>query len=223
MQNTWSDVDHFITDNLLQADPILEQVIKNSKNKGLPDIHVTPNQGKFLHILALSCQAKHILEIGTLGAYSSIWLARALPSNGSLITLEANPHHAHIAAENVKLAGLTHLIHIKTGQALDILPTLTDKKYPSFDMIFIDADKLNNPQYFNWALHLSHPGSLIIIDNVVRHGEIIDSKNPDPNIQGIRNLYQILGGEKKVTATAIQTVGSKGYDGFAIIQVKRHT
>lgn len=182
---------------------------------------MAPNQGKFLHILALSCQAKNILEIGTLGAYSSIWLARALPTNGSLITLEANPHHAQIAAENVKSAGLSHLIHIKVGRALDILPTLAGQENPSFDFIFIDADKPNNAQYFQWALRLSHPGSIIVIDNVIRDGQIIDSNSQDPSVQGTRDLYQILGREKKVTATALQTVGSKGYDGFIIMHVKR--
>ncbi len=221
MQNSWADVDRFITDHLLDSDPILENVLQNSLKKGLPSIHVAPNQGKFLHILALSCQAKNILEIGTLGAYSSIWLARALPADGSLITLEANPHHAHIAAENIKSAGLSHLIHIKIGRALDILPTLASPGHPSFDFIFIDADKPNNSQYFQWALRLSHPGSIIVIDNVIRDGRIIDSNNQDPSVQGTRDLYQILGREKKVTATAVQTVGSKGYDGFVIMRVKR--
>jgi len=221
MRNSWADVDRFITDNLLGPDPILDNVLKNSLKNGLPSIHVAPNQGKFLHILALSCQAKNILEIGTLGAYSSIWLARALPTNGSLITLEANPHHAQIAAENVKSAGLSHLIHIKVGRALDILPTLAGQENPSFDFIFIDADKPNNAQYFQWALRLSHPGSIIVIDNVIRDGQIIDSNSQDPSVQGTRDLYQILGREKKVTATALQTVGSKGYDGFIIMHVKR--
>ncbi|MBL0337923.1 MAG: O-methyltransferase [Rhodospirillaceae bacterium] len=221
MRNSWADVDRFITDNLLGPDPILDNVLKNSLKNGLPSIHVAPNQGKFLHILALSCQAKNILEIGTLGAYSSIWLARALPTNGSLITLEANPHHAQIAAENVKSAGLSHLIHIKIGRALDILPTLAGQGHPSFDFIFIDADKPNNAQYFQWALRLSHPGSIIVIDNVIRDGQIIDPNSQDPSVQGTRDLYQILGREKKVTATAVQTVGSKGYDGFVIMHVKR--
>ena len=221
MRNSWADVDRFITDNLLGPDPILDNVLKNSLKNGLPSIHVAPNQGKFLHILALSCQAKNILEIGTLGAYSSIWLARALPTNGSLITLEANPHHAQIAAENVKSAGLSHLIHIKVGRALDILPTLAGQGNHSFDFIFIDADKPNNAQYFQWALRLSHPGSIIVIDNVIRDGQIIDSNSQDPSVQGTRDLYQILGREKKVTATAVQTVGSKGYDGFVIMHVKR--
>ncbi len=189
------------------------------KQAGLPSIQVTPLQGKFLSILAQAIQAKSILEIGTLAAYSTIWLARALPSDGKVITLEANPKHAEVARANLTRAGLEKMVDLRVGLALDSLARLFEEKVPAFDMVFIDADKLNNKGYFEWALKLTHPGSLIIIDNVVRDGEVVNEFSSNSDVQGVRNFMPGLASDPRVTASAIQTVSSKGYDGFAIALV----
>ncbi|MBW4507573.1 MAG: O-methyltransferase [Scytonematopsis contorta HA4267-MV1] len=218
-QEKWTAVDSYITDMLLSNDPILEAVLQASNAAGLPPHNVSPNQGKLLMLLALIHQARNILEIGTLGGYSTIWLARALPTNGRLITLESNPKHAEVARENITRAGLANIIEIRVGRAVDTLAQLATSDCHPFDLIFIDADKPSNPEYFSWALKLSSKGSLIIADNVVRDGTVIEASSTDPKVQGVRRFNEMLGSEPRLTATAIQTVGSKGYDGFAIALV----
>jgi predicted O-methyltransferase YrrM len=218
-QETWTAVDNYINDQLVPSNPALDAALEACTAAGLPAISVTPSQGKLLHLLARLQGAKNILEIGTLGGYSTIWLARALPANGRLVTLEADPKHAQVANANIARAGLAHLVELREGRALDTLPELAAEGLESFDLIFIDADKQNNPHYLEWALRLSHKGSLIIIDNVVREGEVVEAESADPNIQGVRRLFEMLAEEPRVLSTAVQTVGSKGYDGFAIALV----
>jgi predicted O-methyltransferase YrrM len=215
-QEHWSAVDRYINDLFIAADPALDAALEASVAAGLPAINVAPNQGKLLHLLARIQGARNILEIGTLGGYSTIWLARALPSGGRLITLEADPKHAEIARANIARAGLNDVIDLRLGLALDTLPQLAADGRGPFDLIFIDADKPNNPEYFQWALKLSRRGSVIIVDNVVRKGEVVDAASSDPTIVGVRRFNAMLAAEPRVSATEIQTVGSKGYDGFAI-------
>ena len=217
-QEQWTAVDCYITNHLVPSDYTLESAIESSAAAGLPPHNVSPNQGKLLHLLALIQKAKTILEIGTLGGYSTIWLARALPADGRLITLEADPKHAEIAKANLTMAGLSHIVDLRLGLALDTLPQLQAEGH-TFDLIFIDADKPNNPGYLAWAITLSHVGSLIIADNVVRNGTILDPKSADASTRGVQRFYEMLAAEPRVTATAIQTVGSKGYDGFAMALV----
>jgi predicted O-methyltransferase YrrM len=219
-QKQWTRVDRYINNLLALSDPALEAAIEASKAAGLPQISVTPNQGKLLHLLARSQKARKILEIGTLGGYSTIWLARALPKNGRLITLEADPKHAKVAKANIQRAGLSKLVEVRLGPAQETLPQLLRQRSGPFDLIFIDADKTGYPNYFNWALKLSHRGSLIIADNVVWEGAVADPRTKDPNVRAIRRFNRLLAAEPRVSATAIQTVGSKGYDGFAIAVVK---
>jgi predicted O-methyltransferase YrrM len=213
-QEQWTAVDSYITEHLVASDPALDAALAASTAGGLPTIQVAPNQGKLLHILAKLINAKNILELGTLGAYSTIWLARALPATGKLITLEANPTHAKVAQSNINRAGLGKTVELREGKALDTLPKLAAEKLAPFDFVFIDADKTNIPEYFDWAVKLSHPGSLIIVDNVVRDGHVVDAKSTDPNVVGVRRLYDALTKDKRVVCTALQTVGSKGYDGL---------
>ncbi|ELK39939.1 O-methyltransferase [Brevibacillus agri] len=215
----WTAVDEYFTQKFVSADPILEAVLENNASAGLPPIDVAPNQGKFLHLLARIQGARTILEIGTLGGYSTIWLARALPADGRLITLEAAPKHAEVAKANIARAGLESVVEIRLGDALDSLSALADEKQGPFDLIFIDADKKNNPDYFRWALKFSRKGSVIITDNVVRKGAVVDEATSDPNIVGVRQFADLVANKPTVSATAIQTVGSKGYDGFAIALV----
>ncbi len=215
-QELWTSVDRYITDTLLPADPVLEAVLTASSKAGLPPIAVAPNQGKWLMILAQAMGAKSILEIGSLGGYSTIWLARALPANGRMITLEADPKHAEVAQGNIVRAGLADKVELRLGKALETLPELAAEGNAPFDLIFIDADKGNYPGYLEWALRLSRPGSLIIGDNVVRDGKVIDAADPDPAIKGVRRMNEIIASDPRLNATAIQTVGSKGYDGFMI-------
>ncbi|HEX4149238.1 MAG TPA: O-methyltransferase, partial [Pirellulales bacterium] len=186
---------------------------------GLPPISVSPNQGKLLWMLARIQAARSILEIGTLGAYSTIWLARALPVDGRLITLESDPRHAAVAQANIARAGLANRVELRLGLALETLPEIAAEGSGPFDLVFIDADKPSTPDYFDWALKLSHLGSVIIVDNVVRGGAVIDAASEDPSVQGVRRFHELLAAEPRVSATAIQTVGSKGYDGFAIALV----
>jgi len=220
-QETWSAVDQYITDLLVPPDPVLEAALAASDAAGLPAINVAPNQGKMLMMLAQMREARRILEIGTLGGYSTIWLARGLPADGSgrLVTLEANPKHAEIARANVARAGLADIVELRVGRALDTLPQIAAEGRGPFDLIFIDADKPGNPDYLAWALRLSRRGSLIVADNVVRNGAVIDEASADPGVQGTRRLLELLAAEPRVTATAVQTVGSKGYDGFAMALV----
>lgn len=218
-QEQWTAIDNYINATVVPSDAALDAAIEASSKAELPAIAVTPNQGKLLHILARLVNAQRILEIGTLGAYSTIWLARALGKDGRLISLEVNPKHAKVARANVTRARLGSKVEIRLGPALDILPKLATERSGPFDLVFIDADKANIPAYFTWSLKLSRPGSLIIVDNVVRKGAVIEANTKDPDVQGVRRLNDMLAKEKRVTATTIQTVGSKGYDGFTIALV----
>jgi predicted O-methyltransferase YrrM len=218
-QEQWAAVDRYIGETVVPSDSALDAALEASTKAELPAIAVTANQGKLLHILARLVDARRVLEIGTLGGYSTIWLARALPKGGHVITLEVNPKHAEVARANVARAGLASAVEIRLGAALESLPKLLTEKLGPFDLMFIDADKANIPQYFTWSLKLSRPGSLIIVDNVVRKGAVIDADSDDPDVQGVRRLNEVLAKEKRVTATTIQTVGSKGYDGFTIALV----
>lgn len=218
-QEQWTAVDRYFTDLFIPPDPTLDAALQAAATAGLPSYHVTPNQGKLLAILAQAIGARAILEIGTLGGYSTIWLARTLPPGGTLLTLEANPQYAEVARANITRAGLANIVEIWVGRALDTLPQLVTEGRGPFDLVFIDADKPNNVAYFDWALKLTRPGSLIIADNVVRNGAVIEAASEDPSVQGIRRFNERLAAEPHVTATAIQTVGSKGYDGMVIALV----
>jgi len=211
----WDDVDRYISDTLVRPDAALAAALEASEAAGLPAISVSPAHGKLLWLLARTNGAKRILEIGTLGGYSAIWLARGLAPGGRLVTLEALEKHAAVARKNLARAGLADVAEIRVGKALDTLPELQGP----FDLAFIDADKQNNAEYFRWALKLSRPGSLVVVDNVVRDGAVIDARSRDAAVQGVRRLYELIAAEPRVAATAVQTVGVKGYDGFAIALV----
>jgi predicted O-methyltransferase YrrM len=215
-QDQWTAVDRYITELFVPGDPALDATLQATAEAGMPLINVAPNQGKLLHILALSSGARTILEIGTLGGYSTLWLARALPPDGRLITLEADPKHAEVARNTIARAGLGPIVEVRLGQALDTLPQLAAEGRGPFDLVFIDADKVNTAAYFAWALKLTRRGSLIITDNVVRDGAVIDANSADASVQGVRRFNAALAAEPRVSATVIQTVGSKGYDGLAI-------
>ena len=215
----WTAVDRYITDLLVPAEPALESALEASRAAGLPEINVSPNQGKLLHLLARVQGARSILEVGTLGGYSAIWLARALPPGGRLVTLELEPRHAEIARANLERAGLAELVTVRVGRAADSLAELVAEGAGPFDLVFIDADKQSGADYFHRALELSRPGSLIVVDNVVRGGAVIDEASTDPAIQGTRRLNRAMAAERRVSATEVQTVGSKGYDGFALALV----
>lgn len=214
-QERWDAVDRYFEDVLGARDEALDAALKASEEAGLPAIAVSPTQGKLLYLMAKMVGAKRILEIGTLGGYSAIWLARALPANGRLTTLEIDPKHAEVARANLQRAGVGDLVDIHVGPAIETLPNLEGP----FDLAFIDADKQSNADYFAWALKLSRPGSLIIVDNVVRGGAVADAASENAMVQGVRRLMDLMAGEKRIEATAIQTVGVKGYDGFAIARV----
>jgi predicted O-methyltransferase YrrM len=218
-ESTWTAVDNYFSKLLLSPDKALDQALADSVAAGLPTIAVSPLQGKQLLVLAQMQSPKKILEIGTLGGYSTIWLGRALPADGQLITCEFSPKHADVAKANIARAGLLQKVEVRVGPALDTLPLLAAEKRGPFDFIFIDADKKNNPGYFEWALKLSRPGTVILVDNVVRDGAVADLKNLDADIVGIRHMHELVAAEPRVTATAIQTVGAKGYDGFTLIRV----
>jgi predicted O-methyltransferase YrrM len=216
---TWLAVDAYFGERLLGSDPGLGAALAANRSAGLPDIGVAPNQGALLNILARAVGAKRILEVGTLGGYSTIWMARALPADGELVTLELDPRHADVARTNVARAGLAGRIDIRVGRAIDLLPAIAAEKGAPFDFVFIDADKANNTAYFEWALKLARPGSLIVVDNVVRGGAVADAKSTDADVNGVRRLAEYLAAEKRVRATALQTVGVKGYDGLIIAVV----
>jgi len=218
-QAQWTAVDQYLAETLLPPDPILEASLQLCAGAGLPAISVSPNQGKLLQLLALAQGARRILEVGTLGGYSTIWLARALPPNGRLITLESEAKHAAVARANLARARVTNLVDIRTGPALELMSDLVLEQREPFDFIFIDADKENYPGYFQWAFKLSRPGTIIIADNVVRNGEVINPDHNDPRVQGVREFHRLVAAERKVSATTIQTVGSKGYDGFTMLVV----
>jgi predicted O-methyltransferase YrrM len=217
-EDRWTAVDRYITDHLVPSDAALDGALESSAAAGLPAIHVAPNQGKLLHVLARSINAKRILEVGTLGGYSTIWLARALAPGGKMITLEYEPKHAKVAQANIERAGLAHLVEIRLGKAIDSLPKIAAEGRDAFDLVFIDADKPGNADYFAWAVKLTRPGGLIIVDNVVREGEVVNAAG-DANAQGARRLFEAMANEPRVSATAVQTVGSKKWDGFAIAVV----
>jgi len=216
-QHQWDAVDEYIEDLLIGEDAALDAALAAADKADLPPIAVAPSQGKFLNLLARAHGARRILEIGTLAGYSTIWLARALPADGRLITLEYDPRHAEVATANIAAAGLADLVEVRVGKALDSLPALAELE--PFDLFFIDADKANNPNYFTWALRLSRPGSVIVVDNVVRSGLVVDATSTDPAIVGTRKLGRMLADEPRVDATMIQTVSGKGYDGFALALV----
>jgi len=222
----WHDVDDYFTGLLAPPDEALTDALNDSDAAGLPHINVAPPQGKLLHLLAVIQGATRILEIGTLGGYSTIWLARALPQDGRLITLEYSERHAEVARRNLARAGLDKITEVRVGPALDSLAKLADEgdgngdgNTAPFDLVFIDADKVNNPRYVEWAVKLTRPGSLIILDNVVRGGAVTDPTSDDPSVRGTREALDLFATHPKLTATAIQTVGSKGYDGFALARV----
>jgi predicted O-methyltransferase YrrM len=215
----WTAVDQYISDLLAPADAALKAALESSAAAGLPAINVSPNQGKLLHILARLAGARSILEIGTLGGYSTIWLARALLPGGRLITLEADARHAELAAANIARAGLVGVVDIRVGKALDTLPRLAAEGAGPFDVVFIDADKPNTASYFTWALKLTRVGALIVVDNVVRKGAVANASTRDTDVQGMQRFLAMAAAEPRVTASAIQTVGSKGYDGFCVALV----
>lgn len=216
-ENLWVAVDDYIGERLVGEDEALHDVAKASDLAGLPAIAVAPNQGKLLHLYAKMIGAKRVLEIGTLGGYSTIWLARAVPEDGQVVTLEFSPKHAEVAQTNLARAGVADRVQVRVGAALDSLPALESEE--PFDLVFIDADKQNNPRYFRWALKLTKPGSVIVVDNVVRGGAVADATRDSSDVVGTRELYDMVGADPRVTATAVQTVGLKGYDGFLIARV----
>ncbi len=216
---TWVDVDRYYADALARPDEALQAALAASDAAGLPAISVSACQGRMLQLLAQMQHARHILEVGTLGGYSAIWLARALPPGGRLVTLEASPLHAGVARSNLARAGLADVADVRVGPALETLPVLAAEGSPPFDFTFIDADKANNPEYFAWALKLSRPGSVIVVDNVVRDGAVLDAASKDAGVRGVRRLTALIAATPNVTATAVQTVGAKGYDGFILARV----
>ena len=218
-QARWSAVDAYVTDRLVPPDPDLEAALAENAAAGLPAHDVSPPQGKFLHLLARLMDARRVLEIGALGGYSTIWLARALPPQGRVVTLEFDPKHAEVARRNIARAGLAGQVDLRVGPALETLPRLQAEGAAPFDLIFIDADKPNNPAYLDWAVKLSRPGSLIIGDNVVRDGAVVDADSRDDRVQGVRAFFDRLAADPRLDATALQTVGAKGWDGFAIALV----
>lgn len=216
---TWNEVDRYFVATLGLADDALEHALRESDRAGLPAISVSAPQGKLLQILALTCGARSILEIGTLGGYSTIWLARALPAGGRLVTLELDPRHAEVARGNLRHAGVEDRVTVRVGPAVETLPLLEREGAGPFDFIFIDADKPSNPQYLEWAMRLARRGTLIVLDNVVRGGRVILADSEDANVQGVRRAMDLFAADKRLSATAIQTVGTKGYDGFAVALV----
>ncbi|MGW6417196.1 O-methyltransferase [Streptomyces sp. NPDC055055] len=215
----WDAVDHYFTELLAPGDEALSAALADSAAAGLPEIAVAPNQGKLLHLLASVQGARNILEIGTLGGYSTIWLARALPADGRMITLEYDPAHADVARANLARAGLDKIVEVRTGAALDTLPLLEAEGAGPFDLVFVDADKANNPHYVAWALRLSRPGTVVIVDNVVRGGRVATPHPDDPAITGTREMFDLVAREPRLDATAFQTVGTKGLDGLLLARV----
>lgn len=220
MEPTWNRVDEYFVEQLSLTDDVLEAALRDSAAAGLPPISVTATQGKFLALQAQLLNARRILEVGTLGGYSTIWMARTLPDDGALITLEVNPGNAAVARRNLERAGLAERTQVVLGPALESLSRMIAERVKPFDLVFIDADKENSVPYFDASLALSHPGTVIIVDNVVREGAIIDGTSTDTNVLGMRRLTERVARERRVSATAIQTVGSKGYDGFLMARVK---
>ncbi|MFI5221926.1 MAG: O-methyltransferase [Bacteroidia bacterium] len=217
----FSRVDHYIRNLLAPEDKALTDTIKSLDTEGLPPHSVSANQGKFLQVMMIACNARRVLELGTLGGYSTIWLARSLPDNGKVITIEVDKHHGDVAKKNIDNAGLSRKVEVRVGKALDILPKIIAENEEPFDLIFIDADKPPYTEYFDYALQLSRPGTLIICDNVIREGKVLDNNSPDEKVQGVQRFNKMLSENKKVTATILHTVGVKEYDGMAIAVVNR--
>jgi predicted O-methyltransferase YrrM len=215
----WSAVDAFFDEALIGADPVLEATLAATEAAGMPMIAVSPGQGRLLAILCQSAGARRVLELGTLGGYSTIWMARTLPPGGEVVTIEAMPTHAEVARRNIAAAGLADRVDIRIGAGLSVLPLLASEKSAPFDFAFIDADKANIAAYFDWAVRLSRPGALIVVDNVPRGGAVIDASNSAADVQGVRTLRSALATDRRVTATVVQTVGTKGYDGFILARV----
>lgn len=218
MQNVWTEVDRYFGDLLTPLDGYLAQALSANREAGLPAIEVSKLQGKFLHVLVQIVQPRRILEIGLLGGYSTLWMASALPQDGRIVSLEFEPRHAEVARKNLANAGLLDRVEIRIGRAIDSLPGLVSSA--PFDLIFIDADKPSNPQYLEWALKLSRPGTVIVVDNVVRQGKVADAASTDPDVTGTRRMFDLMAAEPRLSATALQNVGVKGYDGFALAVVK---
>jgi predicted O-methyltransferase YrrM len=218
-QETWTAVDNYLADKLIPSDPALDAAQAATAAADMPAISVSPTQGKLLQLLAMTLHAQSILEIGTLGGYSTIWLARGLAPGGRIVTLEKEPKHAEVARANIARAGFADVVELRLGSALDTLPKLAGQDHAPFDLVFIDADKQNIPAYFDWAVTLSHAGSIIVVDNVVRDGDVINVESDDASTQGVRRFFDKLATNSLVTTTAIQTVGVKGYDGFAVSMV----
>lgn len=213
---TWTAVDDYIVASLFEADPVLDAVLRANRDQGLPAIDVSAAQGKLLSLLVRIRGAKKVLEVGTLGGYSTIWMARGLPKDGKVVTLELDPHHAKVARSNFERAGVSDKTDLRVGPALQSLAALVDENAGPFDLIFIDADKPNNPNYLASAMKLSRSGTVIVCDNVIRDGAVVKHNSGDANVEGARAAFSFIGGEKRLDGTAIQTVGAKGYDGFAI-------
>ena len=221
MQDVWTKVDNYFVDLLAPAEDEADAALLANEQAGLPAIDVTRLQGKFLEFLVRISGARCILEIGTLGGYSTIWLARSLPGDGHIVTLELDPRHAEVAQTNLQNAGVLDCVELIVGPAIDTLPTLKNSPAAPFDLIFIDADKKSYPQYLQWALRLSRPGTVIVADNVVREGRVVQADCDDPNVQGVRRFTELMAAEPRLSATVLQTVGTKGYDGFALAVVLR--
>jgi predicted O-methyltransferase YrrM len=219
-QKIWTAVDEYAAAALLPSDPVMDAVLENNRRDGLPAIDVSPLQGKFLELVVRMCGARRVLEIGTLGGYSTLWMARALPDGGKVVTLELEARHADIARQNFRLAGMAERIEQRVGPALSSLEALSSERAGPFDLIFIDADKPNNERYLGWALRLARPGSVIICDNVIRDGMVIEAGSRDASVQGARDVFSFFGAHQGLEATALQTVGGKGYDGFAMAIVR---
>ncbi|MBN9361457.1 MULTISPECIES: O-methyltransferase [unclassified Devosia] len=213
----WGRVDDYIADRLVDEDGTLAAALRANADNGLRPIDVSAAQGKFLHLLVRMSGARRILEIGTLGGYSTIWMAKALPADGSIVTLEYEPRHAEVARRNIERAGYADRIEVRVGAAADTLPLLAAERLQPFDFVFIDADKPNNSVYLEWAIKLGRPGTVIVLDNVVRDGEVANAASRDPNVLGSRGAFELIAADPRLSATALQTVGAKGYDGFAVM------
>ncbi len=216
----WARIDDYLAEVLLPPDEVLDDTLTAGVDAGIPQIQVSPTQGKLLYLLALAVGAKNILEVGTLAGYSAIWMARALPADGRLITLEVDPDNARVARSSIRRAGLDDRIDVRIGSAMETLPILQTEGAGPFDFVFVDADKQNNPGYVAWALRLARPGTVIVVDNIVRHGALIDQSSQDESVRGVRAMFEFIASEPRLEATALQTVGSKGHDGFALLRVK---
>jgi caffeoyl-CoA O-methyltransferase len=216
---TWDAVDAYFGP-LVAEDDVLAAAGARARAAGLPEIQVSPAQGRLLQLLALATGARRVLEVGTLGGYSTIWLARALPAGGSLVTCEIDPAHAAVARESLDAAGLSGVVDVVVGAAADTLRRLVDERAEPFDLVFVDADKPSNPVYLDLALRLSRPGTLIVVDNTVRGGAVADAESTDPNVLGVREMVEHVVADPRLDATAVQTVGSKGYDGFVLARVR---